>query len=297
MNLKTLIIVDSSCTISSQLAKENQIVILPLAIYRNDGQTYLYESLTMDSKDFLKMSDDGYSFKTGCTPQGVIEEVLQDELKVYDQIIALPISKKWSSQYDHLKQLENDKRFANKLFVVDTLEYGYAIEKLALDLRQKLNKNMYTTKELLEYATNYHDKTISYFACLELNGLVKSGRVPKILASLLKLTKRSPIIRVEGENHLEAWVKNYSEVINKIIKATSKIYDNKLTNKDIVHIAVLTTEIGNEFVDSIITELSKTFSLNKSQIEIKAAPSIFANIVGRNAIGIHIVASKEKIKD
>lgn len=297
MNLKTLIVVDSSCTISNQLSMQNEIEILPLAIYRNDGQVYLYESLTMNAKDFLKMSDDGYSFKTGCTPQGIIEEVLQNKLNEYDQIIALPISKKWSSQYDHLKQLENDKRFLNKLFVVDTLEYGYAIEKLALDLRQKLNENMHTTKELLEYATNYHNKTISYFACLELSGLVKSGRVPKILASILKLTKRNPIIRVEGENHLEAWVKNYSEVINKIIKATLKIYNNKLTNDDIVNIAILTTEISNEFIDLIILEISKTFSIEKSKIEIKEAPNIFTNIVGRNAIGIHVIANKEKIND
>lgn len=291
---KILIMVDSSTTLPLNVAKENEIEILPLSIYRNDNVSYIYESLSMTSKDFLKMGDEGFTFKTGCTPQGILEDVVNEKLKKYDQIIALPISQKWSSQYSHLKALSSQDEYKDKLFVVDTLEYGYAIECLALELREMIKKNIFNINDLLKYAQNYHNYTICYFACNELTGLVNSGRVPKMIGKIFKLAKIKPVIRVEGENHLETIIKNFPEVINRIIKAIIKIYGGKLVNRDIKKITILTSNNELEFINEVILDLSKTFDIPKNAIDVRPAPNIFVNIVGNGAIGVHVISKKMK---
>lgn len=296
MNKKILILVDSSSTINLEQAKKYEIEILPLSIYRSDGSTYIYESLKMSGNQFLEMGDEDYTFSTSCTPQGILEEVINDKLNKYDAIIALPISQRWSSQYDHLKALSLQEQYVNKLFVVNTLEYGYAIECLAIELRQMINEGIYTISDLVDYAENYHKFTICYFACKVLKGLVDSGRVPKIAAKLFKLAKIKPILRVEGENHLETIIKNFSEVINKIIKAIIKIYGGEFINKNIKKIAILTADNSSEYLQEVVTDLSKTFGIDKKDVEIRQAPNIFINIVGRGAIGVHVIANKQKVK-
>lgn len=296
MNKKILILVDSSSTISLEVAKTHEIEILPLSIYRSDGASYTYEALKMSGSQFLEMSDEDYKFSTSCTPQGIMEEVIDSKLKEYDAIIALPISRKWSSQYDHLKALSLQNEYKDKLFVADVLEFGYAIECLAIELRHKINEGIYTINDLVEYAENYHKSTICFFACKVLKGLVNSGRVPKMVAKILKLAKIKPIIRVEGENHLETIIKNFSEVINKIIKSIIKIFGGKFEGKDIKNIVVLSADNSPEYLQEVTTDLAKTFGIPISKIDVRQAPNIFINIVDRGAIGVHVVANKEKVK-
>lgn len=294
MKQKILILVDSSSTITAETAKKHDIEILPLSIYRNDGQSYIYESFKMSGDEFLKMSDEGYKFSTGCTPQGILEEVVNAKLKEYDCILALPINSKWSSQYEHLKALSLQPEYQNKLYVANTCEFGYAIECLALELREMINNGTFTMDDLVSYADNYHKKTICFFACKELQGLVNSGRVPKIIAKCLKLLKIKPIIRFEGENHLEAMLKNFSEVINRFIKATLKTFGGKLPAKCIKSIAILNIDNTKEFLNDVITDIANAFSIPKDRIVIKPSPNIFVNIAGHGAIGVHFITNKEK---
>ena len=294
MENKILILTDSSSTISKEMCEQYDIVVLPLSLLRNDGVTYTYEAMNMTTEDFLKMDDEGYSFKTSCTPTGIIEEVVKNQFLKYDKIIALPISQKWSSQYNHLKSLSLMDEYKNKLYVANTMEYGYGLERIAIEIREKINAGESNIDELIKYAENFKNYSVSYYACQSLTGLVNSGRVPKVIAKIMKLAKIKPIIRVEGENKLESIIKNFSEVINKIIKASIKIYGNRLSNKDIRNIAVLSTDNSDEYINDIIIDLSKALNIDKSIIEIRKVPNIFVNIASRGAIGLHIVANKLK---
>lgn len=294
MKQKILILVDSASTITPEIAKKYDIEVLPLSIYRNDGQSYIYEALKMTGEEFLKMGDEGYKFSTSCTPQGILEEVISIKLKEYDCILALPINQKWSSQYDHIKALSLQPEYQGKLFVANTVEFGYAIECLAIELREMINSGSYTMDDLVNYANDFHNKTICFFACKELQGLVNSGRVPRILAKGLKLLKIKPIIRFEGENHLEAMLKNFSEVINRFIKATLKTFGGKLPAKDIKSIAILNIDNSKEYLGEVVSDLVTAFGIPKDKIVIKMAPNIFVNIAGHEAIGVHFITNKEK---
>ncbi len=301
MDKKILILVDSSTTLTNKIAKENEIIILPLAIYRsnekdqNENKTFLYESIDMSNEEFLKMSESGYKFKTGSTPIGIVEEIVNEQLKKYDKIISLCISKKWSSQYEHLKALSNQENYKDKLVVVDTQEFGYNGEWLALELRKRINSGIYTIDELLDFATNFNKSVTSFFLCRFFDGLVNSGRIPKIIARLLKFAKIYPIIKVDdGENKLEGMIKNTIDSNNKIIKSIYKSFDNKLNKNNIIKIGILTACNSDEYINEVKQDLIKAFGVSEDVIEIRPAPTIFINIVMRNAICISVITNKTK---
>ncbi|MDE5617465.1 MAG: DegV family protein [Ureaplasma sp.] len=301
MDKKTLILVDSSTTLTNKIAKENGIIILPLMVYKSNEKenkpdtAYLYESFEMTNEDFLKMSESGDKFKTGATPIGIIEEVIDEQLKNYDQIISLSISKKWSSQYEHLKGLSNQEKYKDKLFVIDTKEFGYNTEYLALELRKRINSGIYTIDELIDFATNFNKYVASFFLCRSFDGLVNSGRIPKIIAKLLKFAKIYPIIKVDdGENKLEGIIKNTIDSNNKIIKSIYKSFDNKLSKNNILKIGILTACNSEEYINEVKQDIMKAFDVSENLIEIRPAPTIFINIVMRNAICISVITNKEK---
>lgn len=296
MAKKILLLTDSSTTMSSEDAVKYDVKILPLAIYRNDGKEFINELQEVTPESLLKMYDEGYKFTTSCTPQLMMEENIKEWLETYDYIIALPISSKWSSQYSHLKALSNEPFFKNKLYVADILEYGFAIENLCIDLRKMIDeKGIDNPLKLLDYANNYHRKTICFFACKTLDGLVASGRVPKVVAKLFKLTKIYPLIRVEAENHLEKIVKNWNEIPNKMIKATVKTFGT-LTAKDIKAICVLTAGNSQEYINEFKESLAKELKLPVEKIQVRWAPNIFINIVLKDSIGVHVITNKNKVK-
>lgn len=295
MSKKILIMVDSSTTMSKEDAIKYNVDILPLAIYRNDGKEYVSALHEVTPEELLKMYDEGYTFKTSCTPQLILEDAINEQLKIYDYIIALPISEKWSSQYSHLKALANQEEYKNRLYVANTLEYGFAIEELSKKLRNMINEGCDDPEQLLSFANSFHEKTICFFACKTLDGLVASGRVPKVVAKLFKLTKIYPIIKVEAENHLETIVKNWNEVPNKCIKALIKTY-GKLSEKDIDAITILTVGNSVDYVNQVKSDLAKAIGISPEKIQTRWAPNVFINIVLKNSIGIHLVANKNKIK-
>ena len=295
MSKKILLLTDSSTTMSKEDAAKYDVEILPLAMYRNDGKEYINNIDDLTTVELLKMNDEGYTFKTSCTPQLLIEDTISAKLQSYDYVIALPISQKWSSQYSHLKALSNEPDFKDKLFVADVLEFGFASENLCIELRQMINNGEEDPNVLIEYANNYHKNTIAFFACKNLEGLVASGRVPKAIAKLFKLTRIYPIIRIEAENHLDSIVKNWNEVPNKCIKGLIKVY-GKLLPQDIKAITILTANNSADYINEVRKDLAKAIKIDESLIQVRPAPNIFVNIVSKDAIGFHVIANKPKIK-
>lgn len=295
MSKKILLVADSSTTMSSQDAQKYGVEILPLAIYRNDGKNFVTDLNSLTPEELLDMHEEGYTFTTSCTPQLLMEETLRAKLNDYDYILALPISSKWSSQYSHLKALSNEPEFKNRLYVADVLEYGYANENLCIDLRKMIDEEGLDDPELLvKYAEAYRHKTICYFACRNLNGLVASGRVPKAISKIFKLVKIYPLIKMEAENHLEKIIKNWDNIPNTMIKSVIKTYGG-LKPSEIRKVTVLTAGNSQEYINQFKTDLAAALKVDPQLVEVRWAPNIFINIVLKGSIGVHLIANKNKI--
>lgn len=293
---KILLLTDICTTINNDIAKELDVCVLPLAIFDQDGKQYVDKELSISSSEILDYQDKGKIFSTGCTPQLILEETIQNKLNEYDYILALPISSKWSSEFSHLKALSNQPNFKNKLYVADVLDFGYDVEILCKELRKKINEGCENIPELIKYAEDFHNYTLSFFVCKQLKGLVASGRVPNVVAKLFKLTKIYPIIKVDQENHFGGIVKKWDEAIPECVKQLIKNFGGKLSGKDIRNITILYLDCDENYIKNVKSFISKSLKIDENIIDIRESPRIFWHIVSRGAIGLQVVANKKKHK-
>lgn len=293
---KILLLTDTCSSLSKEVAKELDVCILPLSIYDQDGKQYANNDLDFSHEHILKLQESGTVFSTGCTSQLLLEETIKSNLVNYDYILALPISSKWSSQYSHIKALSNQPDFKEKLYVADVLDFGFNIEILCRELREKINSGIDDIDELIKYAEDFHNFTLSFFVCKQLKGLVDSGRVPNVVAKLFKLTKIYPIIKVDQENHFGGIVKKWDEAIPECIKQLIKNFDGNLTKNDIRNISIISLDCSKEYINQVKKLIVDALEIDESIIQIRNAPDIFVHIVSRGAIGLQVVANKRKHK-
>ncbi len=291
MSERILIMTDSSNTISPTDAQKYEIDVLPLTLERSDGVVFVDEPDKIKPEELLKMLSDGFTFKTATTTYGLMERHIINGLEKYDKIIICPISSGWSSQTDHLTSIA--KNFPDRVFVVDTKDYGYSLECLCIDLRNMINDNQ-PMEKLLDYASNHWKYSLSLFACKTLKGLEKSGRLPKLLAKALTLTKITPIIKAEYNNQKEGLALGWSNVFEKFIKYTDKYYKKNLNSNTVKSMCVLISEPYSEDIETLKNTLAEKYSLDKNEIVLRWAPSVFLCLVWKGAIGMTTVTTIEK---
>ncbi len=291
---KILILTDTSASIDSNIQNSLNINILPLSIYDQDNNRYLEQTLNMSSKDIYNMMLNGKKFITSCTPVFYIEQLLNTNLDKYDYIIALPISSKWSSQYDHLKTLSNQEIYKNKLYVIDSYEFGANTEYLCKKIFEMINNND-SINSIINYISNFNNYTISFFVCKNLHGLVDSGRAPNVIVKLFKLTNVYPIIKVDRKNHFSGLLKKWDNVCDKLVKLAFNEYGQKLSDENIEQITLLHANYDQYELLKIKNYLINLLQINPNKVLVRDVPIIYAHIVNENAIGLQVVANVKKI--
>ncbi|AJQ45117.1 hypothetical protein JM47_00370 [Ureaplasma diversum] len=288
-----LILVDSSATNTIELAQMEDVKILPLSIIRSDDKVFEDDNKSINANDIFEMLDQKYHFSTSCTPIGVLHQEVEQGLQEYEKVVILTISGGYSSQFNNALSLK--KEFGEeKVIVADTKSFGYALELLIKHLKEMFKKQP-TNQEIEKYIDNFHDFTIAVFACENTAGLVASGRLPKIVSAMLKLTKITPIIKSEYKNKSGGVARNMKTAPEKMLSIIAHTWHNNLNPDEIESIAVLHAGLSDEQTEPLRQLAIRTFNLRPEQVVVRHSPSVFLVYVYKNAIGYQIVTKKSKV--
>lgn len=291
MKKSFLIMTDSSTTLDHEWAKNNDVMILPLSILRSDHTLIVDDGIESKPERIYEDIDNGYTFQTSCTPYGVLIEAIEQKLQEYEKIIFIGISSGFSSQFNNAKNLE--KEYQDKLFVVDTEDFGYSLEHLVYKIKAMLSNNI-SFGDILKMINKHHDYTSSFLACENITGLVRSGRIPKIIGTMLKLSKVTPIIKAEWKNHRAGMALNIRSAPHKILENINHVFDNQLNNHTIEKVCILQAGLSSERIDELKNDVINHFHVDKEKIVIRSGPPIFLVYVWKGALGIQVIANIPK---
>jgi len=278
MNIR--ITADSTCDLSKELIERYGVEIMPLTVILG-GKTYR-DGVDIKPQDIFEyVSANGVLPKTSAPSAEEYAEFFGGQLETCDALVHFNISSKASSSYENALQASKEKRFKNKVYVVDShaLSTGQGLLVLkACDLV----KEGRSPRDIAEITVNLRDKVNTSFVPDALDYLHKGGRCS--LAALMgaKVLKLHPLIDMkDGQLYakkkymggLERCLKNYIAEL----AAEYRTYDR--TRCFITH-----SFCEPEVVEKVRAQVKELFDFD--EILETTAGCVVTTHCGKNTLGV-----------
>ncbi len=227
---KIKIMIDSPGDISLEIAKKNDIEILPIKFSLEDEETLLRDKFDMAEDDFYKTIRE-----TGVIPKTVqitpieFEEAYRKYVGEYDEIIMITISAAGSGTNRNAIMAADMVKDEIKVHVVDSNMYSYCYGLMALKAKELADEGK-TAEEIVAEIEKQRDNTTAFFAVETLEYLKKGGRISTMSAIIGGVLDIRPVLQVTEDGKVAAVEKVKGE--KKMYLKMKELIKNEVEGKD-----------------------------------------------------------------
>lgn len=200
-----VILTDSGCDLPNGLAKELDLVVLPLSVtvagkeYRN----YLDER-EISHKDFYALLRAGNTGKTSAINLDTFKQAMEEILQEGKDILYLGFSSGLSGTYQvgALAAEEMSEKYPDrKILTADTLcaSLGQGLLVYYAVMQKRAGKSI---EEVRDFVLQNRPNLSHWFTVDDLNHLKRGGRVSAATAMVGTLLNIKPVLHVDDEGHL-----------------------------------------------------------------------------------------------
>ena len=200
-----VILTDSCCDLTAQMADELGIVAIPLSLVMDDKEFRNHlDGRDISPKDFYARIRSGSMPTTSAINVGTFEEIMRPILEGGEDILYLAFSSALSTTHQSACIAAEGLRaeFPDaKIHVVDTLAASMG-QGLLVYLCAQQQKSGKTVDEVRDYAENTKLNICHWFTVDDLNHLMRGGRVSAATALLGTMLAIKPVLHVDDGGHL-----------------------------------------------------------------------------------------------
>lgn len=193
---KIAIITDSNSGIFPDEYASQGVFVLPVPFIVN-GKTF-FENITLTQDKFYQLLDDNVIVSTSQPSIGEVTEFWRDHLKIFDEIVHIPMSRALSNSYDTATILAREPEFQGKVFVVNNRRIATTQKASVLDAIA-LREQGKTATEIKEYLEQTALDSVVYIAVDSMKYLKRGGRITPAAATIGTVLKMKPILKIYGE--------------------------------------------------------------------------------------------------
>lgn len=187
------IITDTNSGLSVELAKENEILLIPMPVSVN-GEEY-FENVNLSQAAFFEyMANDAVVSTSQPSPAAVMG-CWDEALKTYDELIYIPMSSALSSSCQSAKMFAED--YNGKVFVIDNRRISVSQKQSALDAA-KWRAQGVSAREISERLMDTALDASIYLAVDDLKYLKKGGRITPSVAAIGTVLNIKPVLKIQG---------------------------------------------------------------------------------------------------
>ena len=200
-----IIVTDSSCDLTPELAAETQIEVIPLQLTM-EGKEYrnLLDGSDLDSKAFYAKLRGGVTASTSAINPDVFSEAFKKILNEGKDILYLGFSSGLSSTF-HASTIAAEELMQeypdSKIYCVDTLAASLG-QGLLVYLAAEKKKEGAAIEEVRDFVEQNKLHLCHWFTVDDLNHLKRGGRVSATTALVGTMLNIKPILHVDDEGHL-----------------------------------------------------------------------------------------------
>mgnify|MGYP000214212973 CR=1 FL=1 len=200
-----IIMTDSCCDLTDQMARELELEVLPLCPNMEDRVYHNYlDGREIGFRDFYAKLRAGALATTSAISVGVFEETMGKILDSGRDVLYLAFSSALSTTYQSAVIAEEDLKESHpggKVLVVDSLcaSLGQGLLVYLCAMEKRKGK---TLEEVHAFAEATKGKVCHWFTVDDLNHLKRGGRVSAAAALFGTMLSIKPVMHVDDEGHL-----------------------------------------------------------------------------------------------
>ena len=202
-----ILMTDSCCDMTAQLAEELDLTVLPLSLEMG-GATYrnYLDGREIGFSDFYRRARAGELATTSAISVGDFEAAMRPVLESRKDILCLCFSSALSTTYQSAVIAAQEMQEAypeGKVYVVDTLcaSLGQGLLVYLCAQQKQAGKSL---EELRDYAEATKGSVCHWFTVDDLNHLKRGGRISAATALFGSMLSIKPVLHVDDGGHLVA---------------------------------------------------------------------------------------------
>jgi len=281
------IISDSTCDLSPELIKENDIEIIPLLVTFNEDT--FQDGVDIDAKKiYEEVSKRGVLPKTSAVSALVLEERFKKWVEEGYEVIYTGISSKMSSTFNNAniaaKEIGEDK-----VFVVDSKNLSTGIGLTLLKACRDRDKGL-SAKEIVNNMEYNIARVKAQFAIETMEYLHKGGRCSGIARFAATLLRIKPIIFVR-DGSMSVGKKPLGKIKVSLDAMLKMLEEDKNNNNVDPEFIFVTDAIAPESREYLIPKVKELFP--ESNVYSTIAGGVIASHCGPGTIGILYICKNE----
>lgn len=207
MSKEYVIMTDSSCDLSQELADQLGLEVLPLEVMA-DGKNYRnwLDGREIGFKEFYKLAREGKELKTSAVNTAAFEEKMEKLLKEDKDILYIGFSAGLSTTYNSGEAAARELREKypdRKIYTVDTLAASLG-QGMIIYYAAKKKEAGATIEEVRDFVENEKLHMCHWFTVDDLNYLKRGGRISAATAAIGTMLSIKPVMHMDNEGHLVA---------------------------------------------------------------------------------------------
>ena len=222
------IVTDSIADIPQSVIDKHQITVIPLNLIC-DSLVYL-DKLTITPEEFYDKIDTYRMNPTSAQPSiNTLEKTFSNLFQNYNSIIGIFVSKKMSGTYNNaIKAAKKFSEQGKNIAIVDSGLNSAAQGLLVLEAARLAEKHL-DIKEIVEKLDSIKKNIKIYVSVDDLSHMIKGGRIPKTLGTILNLIKLKPVVSIDINGNGIVYKKTLSRksAIEKILAIAKKDIKNE----------------------------------------------------------------------
>lgn len=189
------IMTDSNCGIMPAEGSHYGIHVLPMPIII-DGKTY-FEGVDIDAGEFYRKQTSGSVITTSQPSPGDVTDMWDRLLRVYDEIVFIPMSSGLSNTCHTALLLAGEEPYKGRVFVVDNHRISVTQALSVLDAKALADEG-HSGSEIRDILEKEAMDATIYIAVDTLEYLKKGGRITTAAAALGTILKIKPVLTIQG---------------------------------------------------------------------------------------------------
>ena len=246
------IVTDSIADLPHEYVLQHQVHCLPINIL-SDGQAFL-DKLTLDMDTIDQKIKAGQVLTTSQPSIQTVDALLSFLEDKYDHVLVLTVSKKLSGTYQLITQRIKEKQLSEDWIQVVDSRTNSAAQGLLVQKAVALAEQDTSFSDLVTAVQDYRAQTFIYVAVADLNPMIKSGRIPKVLGQIAKRLSIVPIVTLDevGSGILKGVGLSQKHNINKTVKLVRRMArDGQLAALAVTHVS--SPKVANRLAKRLVS--------------------------------------------